>query len=552
MSKRRKRLLIVAAAVIIVGGAAGWYFFLYEPVYPFTISRETTYLLGPLHADGKTLNYVAALNEMTSRGVTPDNNAAVLVAQALGPEIFDQKVREQSLKAMGIGSLTQPGERFVSLTGYLIANPPAPVGKTASGSVSWPRGASSASARTGPPPTNDPSVIQGDNLQAAMKATWSAQDYPVLASWLKANDKPLDLLVLAASRPRWWIPRFSATEPPATYAAAIFSFGGIRDACRALTARAMLKAGSGRLDEAWSDLLACHRLNRLLSQGCMLIELMLGASGEGSVCAAEHGIAVGGALSASQGRQSLADLDALPVRGDIAGALSWDRFVALDIIGGAYRQNRGSLRVRQAPPVGKLPYDFPRINTDWDRAMRVINVWYDRQCQAVRQESFAARKLAWEDLHGQASQLLPDDPSLQAKRSGWFIKWFPGQSDEDRWRKQFSRHPGELLVVTRMPSNVLWLKLPCYAEANFQTTRVAFALAACKAERGRYPESLDALVPEYLKEMPRDAFVDQPLKYQRQGGGYLLYSVGPNMKDDSGACDWSKEGGPDDVAVIAK
>ncbi|MCK4626409.1 MAG: hypothetical protein KAV00_13910, partial [Phycisphaerae bacterium] len=37
-----------------------------------TISRKTTYILGPINADG-TVNYVAAINKMCSKGVTPKN-----------------------------------------------------------------------------------------------------------------------------------------------------------------------------------------------------------------------------------------------------------------------------------------------------------------------------------------------------------------------------------------------------------------------------------------------------------------------------------------------
>ena len=40
-----------------------------------------------------------------------------------------------------------------------------------------------------------------------------------------------------------------------------------REAARALTARAMLRVDEGKVDEAWDDLLACHRLARLAGQG---------------------------------------------------------------------------------------------------------------------------------------------------------------------------------------------------------------------------------------------------------------------------------------------
>src|SRR4051812_16314697 len=44
---------------------------------PFTVGKETTRIVGPLRADG-TVDYVAAVNELLSKGVTPENNGFVL------------------------------------------------------------------------------------------------------------------------------------------------------------------------------------------------------------------------------------------------------------------------------------------------------------------------------------------------------------------------------------------------------------------------------------------------------------------------------------------
>src|SRR4029078_1861738 len=49
-----------------------------------TISKETTYITEPLRPDGYP-DYVAALNQRMSLGVTPENNAAVLLQKAFGP-----------------------------------------------------------------------------------------------------------------------------------------------------------------------------------------------------------------------------------------------------------------------------------------------------------------------------------------------------------------------------------------------------------------------------------------------------------------------------------
>ncbi len=72
-------------------------------------------------------------------------------------------------------------------------------------------------------------------------------------------------------------------------------------------------------------------------------------------------------------------------------------------------------------------------------------------------------------------------------------------------------------------------------ETNHALLMVAFALRAFRAERGRYPQTLTELAPGYLKKAPADPFaLDGPLRYKRVGENYLLYSIGPDGKDDGG------------------
>jgi hypothetical protein len=73
------------------------------------------------------------------------------------------------------------------------------------------------------------------------------------------------------------------------------------------------------------------------------------------------------------------------------------------------------------------------------------------------------------------------------------------------------------------------------AAVGSNLTQVAFALAEHRAQRGSYPPRLADLAPKYIPAVPKDVFAgDADLHYARQGDGYLLYSVGPNGRDDGG------------------
>lgn len=64
---------------------------------------------------------------------------------------------------------------------------------------------------------------------------------------------------------------------------------------------------------------------------------------------------------------------------------------------------------------------------------------------------------------------------------------------------------------------------------------VALALERFRLDSGgALPVSLGKLVPKHLAAVPADPFTGQPLRYIRNGKGYVVYSVGENTLDDHG------------------
>ena len=63
-----------------------------KPKRPITISKQTTYLVQPLDRDGY-VDYLAALNHLDSQGVTPENNAGILLVRAMERAIRRRNAR---------------------------------------------------------------------------------------------------------------------------------------------------------------------------------------------------------------------------------------------------------------------------------------------------------------------------------------------------------------------------------------------------------------------------------------------------------------------------
>jgi hypothetical protein len=100
----------------------------------------------------------------------------------------------------------------------------------------------------------------------------------------------------------------------------------------------------------------------------------------------------------------------------------------------------------------------------------------------------------------------------------------------------FSTFPPYTFVAT--------VATPNFVKASQTTARnqtlANEAFLACGLERyrlahGQYPETLEALVPQFAEKVPHDIVGGQPLKYRRTADGrFQLYSIGWNGKDDGG------------------
>jgi hypothetical protein len=72
----------------------------------------------------------------------------------------------------------------------------------------------------------------------------------------------------------------------------------------------------------------------------------------------------------------------------------------------------------------------------------------------------------------------------------------------------------------------------------------AMALRVFQIETGQYPASLAQLRAKVKWPLPPDPFTGKDFVYRRAGAGYLLYSIGPNMRDEGGTDQRSFRGAP--------
>ncbi|MGB7746129.1 MAG: hypothetical protein WBN75_02450 [Verrucomicrobiia bacterium] len=99
------------------------------------------------------------------------------------------------------------------------------------------------------------------------------------------------------------------------------------------------------------------------------------------------------------------------------------------------------------------------------------------------------------------------------------------------------QHPRPWNIWARfaIPNFTKAVQTTAHNQTQVNEGQIACALERYHLAHGEYPESLDALIPQFIEKLPHDIIGGQPLIYRRTGDGkFLLYSVGWNETDDGG------------------
>ena len=492
---------------------------------PITISKETTYITEPLRPDGYP-DYVAALNQRCSQGVTPENNAMIPMLNAFGlhPD-FSKHVlepdRQRYFQMLGIAPLPEKGDYYIDLRTFAETHP------------AW--------KRLLDLPPNDKNTPY-EQESATIKRPWSKQKYPFIADWLATNEKPLSLFIEASKRPRSFEPMVPKYDMNSVYGCSLPEYfrpwepyGGwldYRECARAIKTQAMAQLYEGKTDEAWAGILASHRLARLSGQGPMpwitlLSDTLSDTASRSSLVFLEKSQLTADQLADM--RKDIEKLPPMPKRGDKYDI--GDRFACLDWILECQREGLTSLkrsvarmeRVRSQEPewaaAKKAASDLISGNpeVDWDIVLRTINSCFDQLVDVYRKPTHSQRAKTWrrvcDDILARAGS--PDDSkwsSKEARSQRLGLEFFCRESLQDSGPFADDR--------TAM---------------TFDVMKLAFALAEYHARNGEYPERLADLTPNYVASVPKDIFNnDADLHYARQDDGYLLYSVGLDGRDEGG------------------
>jgi hypothetical protein len=104
----------------------------------------------------------------------------------------------------------------------------------------------------------------------------------------------------------------------------------------------------------------------------------------------------------------------------------------------------------------------------------------------------------------------------------------------DEYFKKLNPGPWNMLALFFADLRSGGRKFAC-GQNSINMAEIACALERYRLAHNEYPETLEALAPQFIEKIPHDIIGGQPLHYRRTDGGkFLVYSIGWNEIDDGG------------------
>jgi len=314
-----------------------WYFCIYAP--PLVVSEATTYITGPLTADGQ-VDYFKALEERIypPELATDDNGFREFVRQfgyvrerpfaesvtaepKLTPEDHEF-YRRQLCEKLGLDPNDLPALVFPEEPIRVFLDHYQAIEETPPESVITFKGGCCSPGYE----------LYEEN---SWLRPWTLEQFPMFADWLDEIEAPMAVVAEAVRKPVFFAPLLQSRESVQSgknhniFETLLPGSNAARSIRTILQARANYRSAIGDIDGAIDDKLTMHRLGRLTTQGACATQYFTGYGLEQIAMTLPIGTNPEHPLTEQQIRRMLDGLDALPPRGTFADGYEWCRLAVM-------------------------------------------------------------------------------------------------------------------------------------------------------------------------------------------------------------------------------
>jgi hypothetical protein len=273
----------------------------------------------------------------------------------------------------------------------------------------------------------------------------------------------------------------------------------LRSASRVLSAEAVMRAKAGDAKGALDDARLMLRLRRLVDREPILISQLVAYSMDAMAASTLHGVLDACPADVTAARAIVAELEGREERNSPVRAMLGETATGIYVFdhGGPEMLAQPARGAQRGPggwvwkAVGTLLWNMPADKYQYLSTMREM------------------RRLARMPV----PERMRKPPAPPSTRGG---------------------RPRATLTQMLVPPLLRSLTQQASADCKVALVRAALGVEMYRAEKGEFPETLSAVVPQYLEAVPADPYDGKAIRYSAADGGFVVYSIGEDGSDDGG------------------
>ena len=339
--------------------------------------------------------------------------------------------------------------------------------------------------------------------------------------WVQEHNDALELIIEGSQRPYYWRTYESKMAAGGMMGVLLPNLSGFRKLARALIWRSQLRAEQGRFKDAFVDMKSCYQLGQHLRGDKFFIEQLVGIAIEALSVRTIREIVGGYEIDSAVLADFQRDFQQIIADENFAISLKAERLSMYDEIQRCFTSDRvgkGQLYIPRfrkisdmssnyekagvEPFILDLVYSVPFLfgHPNKEETLKSVNELYD-YCEQLSLKT--------------AAQIHADNEAI-----------------DDKLNKLSSDN---ILIGILTPAVKRVIEIGHRLPTDVGAALTIIAILRYNGDTDRYPQNLNQLVTAgYLKQLPIDSYSDKPLVYKKTDDNFILYSFGPDFKDDDG------------------
>ncbi|MCH7558750.1 MAG: hypothetical protein IIB56_15015, partial [Planctomycetes bacterium] len=342
-----------------------------------------------------------------------------------------------------------------------------------------------------------------------------------IEKWLTDNKDVFDLVVAGAKKPYHWQTYGGRGDTTEMMSIFMPKLSGFRRLARPLIWRARLRAERGQFKDAFEDVKSCYRLGQHIRGDKTLVEQLVGIAIEALSVRTIRDIVGGYEIDSAVLADFQRDFEQIIADENFAISFKAERLTMYDEIQRCFTSDR----------IGKGHLYLPRFRKISDLGSGYVEEGVEPFIfDLVYSVPFLFGHPNKEETLKSVNALYDYFEQLSLKTA--VQRHAESDAIDDKFKELVN---GNVFLRTLTPAVKRIAEIGNRVPTDVRAALTMIAIFRYNRDTGRYPQNLNQLVTDdYLKQLPIDSYSDKPLVYKKTEDNFILYSFGPDFKDDDG------------------